>query len=277
MLHRDLDRRVAREGNRPGEQLVEDDAERVEVGAVVDGSSPRLLRRQVLRRPDDRTGLCHLARCAGAGDSEVADLQAVVVVHQGVVRLDVAVDDPLPVREAKRSEDLARVVDRLADGKGLAARHGLLEGAAAEVLHRDVVRALGLPAVVDLNDVRMRQAGGVLRLTAEALDELLVGGVPLVQDLDRDPAAELLVLGEVDVRHPSGPELAQDAVAPVEERVDQGVGNRHAGPQVTFDPTGAGPPSPASRSGPPSSRPSRTGSRGRRLSRPAVARPGRTR
>ena len=75
----------------------------------------------------------------------------------------------------------------------------------------------------------MREAGRVLRLTAEALDELFVTGVTIVQDLDRDTPAEHFVLGEVDVRHPARAELAQDAVAPVEERVDQGVGNGHWG------------------------------------------------
>ena len=67
----------------------------------------------------------------------------------------------------------------------------------------------------------------VLRLAAEALDELVVVRVAAVEDLDRDPAAELLVLGEVDVGHPAGPELALDPVAPVEEGVDERVAYRH--------------------------------------------------
>ena len=106
--------------------------------------------------------------------------------------------------------------------------------AAVEVLHRDVVGAFRLAAVIDRDDVRMRKAGRVLRLTAEALDELFVAGVAIVQDLDRDAPAEHLVLGEVDVRHPARAELAQDAVTPVEERVDQGVGNGH-GPSQSRD------------------------------------------
>jgi hypothetical protein len=59
----------------------------------------------------------------------------------------------------------------------------------------------------------------------------------VVEDLDRHPAPELLVLGEVDVRHPAGAELPQDAVAPVEERVDQGVGDGHSAnrPNSTAD------------------------------------------
>ena len=73
----------------------------------------------------------------------------------------------------------------------------------------------------------MREARGVLRLAAEPLDELVVAGVPVVQDLDRDAAPEFLILGEIDVRHSAGAELPHDAVAPVEERVDQRVGNGH--------------------------------------------------
>jgi hypothetical protein len=43
-----------------------------------------------------------------------------------------------------------------------------------EELHRDVVGVLGLAAVVDRDDVRVVERGGVLRLAAEALDELVV-------------------------------------------------------------------------------------------------------
>ena len=152
-----------------------------------------------------------------------------LAVDEHVVRLDVAVDDAVPVREAQRREDLPRVVDCEVDRRRSARDDQLLERAPIEVLHRDVVGALRLAAVVDRDDVRMREAGGVLRLAAEALDELVVARVAVVQDLDRDAAAEHLVLGEVDVRHPARAELAHDAVAPVEERVDQGVGNRHRG------------------------------------------------
>src|SRR5439155_21589927 len=103
----------------------------------------------------------------------------------------------------------------------------LLQASPVEVLHRDVVGAFGLAAVVDRDDVRVREAGGVLRLAAEALDELLVVRVPVVQDLDRDPPAELLVLGEVDVGHPARAQLANDSVPAVEEGVDERVEGGH--------------------------------------------------
>ena len=228
MLHGDLDRRVAGERHLTGEQLVEDDPDRVEIRGLVDRGALCLLRRQVLRGADDRARFGHLAHTR-ARDAEIRHLQSPLAVDQHVVRLDVAVNDAVAVREPDRGEDLPRVVDREVDRRRTARDDELLQRTAVEVLHRDVVRAFRLAAVVDRDDVRVREAGGVLRLTAEALDELFVTGVAVVQDLDRDAAAEHFVLGEVDVRHTTRAELAQDAVAPVEERVDQGVGNCHWG------------------------------------------------
>ena len=84
----------------------------------------------------------------------------------------------------------------------------------------------------------MREAGGVLRLAAEALDELVVGRVPVVEDLDRDPPPELLVLGEVDVGHPARAELADDLVPAVEDRVDQSVRYGHRSMRLVIRPPG---------------------------------------
>jgi hypothetical protein len=69
----------------------------------------------------------------------------------------------------------------------------------------------------------MVQACGALRLAPEPLDELLVGRVPVVEQLECDRPPQLLVLGEIDVRHPARAELALDHVALVENAVDQGV------------------------------------------------------
>ena len=47
----------------------------------------------------------------------------------------------------------------------------------------------------------------------------LVLGEVAVQQLERDMAAELLVLGQVDVGHAAGAEPLEDAVAAVDQRV----------------------------------------------------------
>ena len=141
---------------------------------------------------------------------------------------------PLRCAKRERAEDLARVVDRDRDRRRAVADEQLLERAPVEVLHRDVVGALGAAAVEDRDDVRVVEPGGALRLAPEALDELVVGGVPVVQQLQRDAAAELLVLGEIDVGHPARAELALDHVALVEDAVDQGVSGGHTVPTSRF-------------------------------------------
>ena len=156
------------------------------------------------------------------------------------MRLDVAVDDAAAVGERERAEDLTCVVDRDRDGRRAVADEQLLERAAVQVLHRDVVGAFGLAAVEDRDDVRVVEAGGALRLAAEALDELVVVGVPLVQELQRHAAAELLVLGEVDVGHPTRAELAQDQVAAVELLVQQGISG-HSSPTSSSTPAAGSP------------------------------------
>ena len=69
------------------------------------------------------------------------------------------------------------------------------------------------------------------RLAPEALDELVVVRVPLVEDLDGDPATELLVLREVDVGHAPAAELPGDPVARGEERSVERVLGRHDVPR----------------------------------------------
>jgi hypothetical protein len=226
VLHRDLDRRVAAEGHFAGKELVEDDPHRVDVRPRVRARTPRLLGREVLRRADDRAHLGHLAR-AGAGDPEVGHLQPAVAADDDVVRLDVAVDDPVAVRETDRAEDLARVVDRDRGRRRAVPDEKLLDRAPVEVFHRDVVGALGLAAVVDRDDVRVREASRVLGFAPEPLDELVVLRVAVVEDLDRDRPAQLLVLREVDVRHSTRAQLADDLVAAVEHLIDEHVGNWH--------------------------------------------------
>ena len=226
VLHRDLDGCLARERHLAREQLEQEDPGRVQIGRLVHRRAARLLGREVLGGADDRARLRHLAR-PGARDAEVRDLDAPLVVDEDVVRLDVAVDDAVPVRVAEGGEHLPHVGDRDRDGARAAGDDQLLERPPLDVLHDDEVRAAGLAAVEDRDDVRMRETGGVRRLPPEALDELRVVRVAVVEHLDRDLAAELLVLGEPDVGHAAAAELALEAVAAREDRAPSLVDGRH--------------------------------------------------
>ena len=68
--------------------------------AALTGVALGLLGGEVLRGAHDRAGKRHV-RGAGAGDPEVGDLRAALLVEDHVVGLEVAVDHPAAVREAR--------------------------------------------------------------------------------------------------------------------------------------------------------------------------------
>jgi hypothetical protein len=86
-----------------GEELVEDDAERVDVGALIEGAAEGLLGRHVRDLALDGhvgvdggrgSGAVDVAGAGGgAGDAEVEDLHGAREAQHDVVRADVAVDD----------------------------------------------------------------------------------------------------------------------------------------------------------------------------------------
>ena len=130
----------------------------------------RLLRGEVLGRAHDRAGLGHV-RGPGPGDPEVRHFHVTGVVDDHVVRLEVAVDHAVAVREPRRLEDLDRDVDRPERiERRLLADH-LLQRPAGEVFHRDVVGAIEGPAIEHADHVRVLKPRRRLRLAAEALDE----------------------------------------------------------------------------------------------------------
>ena len=215
LLERHGDGAVALERHAAGERLVEDHADRVDVRARRGRLALRLFRRDVLRRPHHGTGGGDVRALAGAGDAEVGDACSALVVDQDVLGLQVAVHDPLAVREAGRVQDLTGEVDRIL--RAHPPLDQVLERRAVDVLHRDEVSAVERAAVEDPDDVRVLEAGGSLCLALEALHELGVLREVVVQDLDRDLAVELGVVREPDVGHPARADLAVQAVALVDD------------------------------------------------------------
>ena len=136
LVHRRRQRRLAparsaapprpvRAGERQlaGQHLEHDDAEREDVGAVIDALAERLLGRHVrhgsLRRPGRVASSFAASRALGAaagpvGEAEVEDLRVAFRRDDDVRRLDVAVDDAVGVRVGERVRDLHGEVDRAA-------------------------------------------------------------------------------------------------------------------------------------------------------------------
>ncbi|MFO0668327.1 MAG: hypothetical protein U0235_01695 [Polyangiaceae bacterium] len=161
-----------------GQDLPEDDAERVDVAAPVDALAARLLGRHVSELSLEDAGL--LDEQLGARDPEIGDLHRAVVREEDVLRRHVAVDDlegrpRLVLLLVRVVEALGRFADdvRADPGReprplGLGRRHEHAEVGALDVLHDEeltLVAAVG--ELVDLNDVGMVEASRELRLLHE--------------------------------------------------------------------------------------------------------------
>ncbi len=220
---RHVDRRPARDAIGPpaGEQLVEQYAERVDVGRGRHRIAANLLGAGVLRRHQlhaghrRRVGVARHLRVQELRNPEVEELRRSVHRHEHVGRLEVAVDDQVLVRVLDGGADLPE--DREPRRRVEAARFAVVhELAAVHVLHGEVRKAVARRAAVEQpRDVRMRQAGEDLPLVAEPRRDG-VGVHPSLEDLDRDP---LLVGGvgayrEIDRTHPAVADLADQAVWP---------------------------------------------------------------
>ena len=223
-------------GQSSGQQLVAQHAERVDVGTHVD---------RVARAADllgtgvgDRADVLSLARqglrsqslgVRQASDAEVEHLGRAALLDQHVAGLQVAVDDALAVcvldgladsdQEAQASVD----VELLLLGPGRDRRAG-------DELHGEEGQLapgrLGGPGLVDARDAGMRQPPEHLGLELETA-QVSTRGEPGLDQLQRDVASRVLLLGLVDDAHAAAADLAQDAVgadafgerAPVVQRV----------------------------------------------------------
>ena len=146
-----------------GQALVEDTAERVEVGAGVDLVPRDLLRRDVLERADDVAGGGHTAQRAGAlGQAEVGEITVLLAAgarDQDVRWLHVTVDEPLLVGRVQRLRDLLEQGDRASWVECAFLREQVSQIGAVDVAHGQEERAVLFPSVEDRDDVRVVERG----------------------------------------------------------------------------------------------------------------------
>src|SRR5690606_2064054 len=174
----------------------------------------------VVGRPEHPPVLGEPVLLEAARDAEVRHLRAPLAVDEDVLRLDVAVDDPLGVRGGERAADLDRVGDGLLDRQPPAAADALLQRLALDVLEDDVGVAVVLAGVDDGDDVRVREAGGGAGLAPEALELVRLRRDVAVEQLDRHPPLQRLVEGPVDGGHATRAHLLLEAEASAEKGAD---------------------------------------------------------
>ncbi len=209
---------------RAGERLPEHHADRPDVGGGGRLLAEQPLGRDVAERAGDvadrgqRVELGHLRE----PEVEQPHVDLVALGEQHVRRLDVAVDDPAPVRVRERLEHLRGDLDRAAVVE-LAGRERLAQRLARDVLVGDVDVARVARERVDPLAARMAQRGRGPRLALGAR-----GGLSLARDdLQRDVEAGLLVARKPDVAHSARSERPQRPVAAEDQLLRCGATDGH--------------------------------------------------
>src|SRR5215211_6330906 len=156
----------------------------------------------------------------GVGNAEVCNLHVARVSDEDVTWLYVPVDHALLVGGLQGFGDLQRHSRRCASRQGTLAHDPLLEGSAGEVLHRYVIHPIaGLAPGKDRDYVRVGERRGTASLTLEALNELLVLCVLILEQLEGHVPIEDLVVGQKDISHASAAYQASELVSLVDESV----------------------------------------------------------
>jgi hypothetical protein len=181
----------------PRQHLVDDDGETVLVRPRVHRAADELLGSGVAERPDElmRGGQPCVLGAQLADEAEIHDLveprASAEVMRDDVRGLQVAMQDPVVVRELQRAAD--RQHDRLhvADREGRPLGDLLPQAAAVQELHDEERPAFGVEIEVeDRDDVRVAELRAGAALAQEALARARVAGRLRADDLHGDLVAE---------------------------------------------------------------------------------------
>ena len=204
----------------PGQHLVGDDPQGVEIAAGVDLFAGRLLRTHVGRSTHHRVGAGRpLASVHQPRDAEIGEQGPGRVgraFEDDVLRLEVAMHHAGAGRGIHRSGDLA------GDGNGERHRKPSLpleplpQGFALEEIHDVVEMPFALPGGVHRHDVGVTDPRDQTGLRQKARGEGPVHHQLGVNDLDRDPALQGQIGGQEDHPHTPTTDFALQAVLPAQ-------------------------------------------------------------
>ena len=201
--------------------MIERAAQRVDVAPGVDRVRvPGLLGRDVVERAD-RGPVAGDLVLLGQVDrqAQVGQLGGPVVGDQDVVGVDVAVDQPLLLGVLQPQRDLPGQPRRGGRRDRAVLGDQRADRLALDVLHHEVALAVGLALVVDPHEVLVLELGPDPRLALEPGDRPRVVHPLGREDLQRHPAVQPGVPGQVDPAHPPlADQVEQDVAVDLEAR-----------------------------------------------------------
>ncbi len=247
----------ALERSSAGQHHHHDDAQGVDVTALVDRSPVNPLGREVGRAADDPVHLGQLRR-HGLGEPrnpEVEDLKRAPGVEHQVRGLDIAMDHPGAVGGRQSRRDLRGQSDGLRLGQQAVLSQVAGQGRPGQQLHDQEGNVPVGAAVEDRHHIRVLEPGGTPSLPHEAFVRGAVEvGIDLLH-LDRHVPAEHRVVRHPDLTDPARADSAAHLVAADQQAVR--IHDPHTAgstcPPLPSDPSGSGFPATA-RGGPPRSR-----------------------
>jgi hypothetical protein len=195
-----------------GQALVQDRGEGIGVARRTGRVALDLLRRHVvdgadeLARPGQRVGVVE-----GLDQAEVGQVGVVVGPDEDVLRLDVPMDQARAVGFLERLGHL-REQPQAARGVQLPVEDQPLQGRALDQAHGQEQPVVGLPRLVDGDDVLVVQPGLQLALPLEALTEARILAQLFREQLERDHSVERELGRAIDRAHRALTECPVDAV-----------------------------------------------------------------
>ena len=95
----------------------------------------------------------------------------------------------------------------------------LLEGTARHIFHDNIMIVARHTNIIDVDDIRMREARGRLRFPMKLLDEFLIAFELRMQNLHGDRTIEQLVMRFIDIRHPAAADQLLKFIALIKNTV----------------------------------------------------------
>jgi hypothetical protein len=217
----DLHRCLAVERRHPGQTLVGDRAERVDVRRGRHRLARHLLRRHVQHGAGYRVRGRDGGDRGRTGHPEVDQYDGAVLLHQQVAGLDVAVDHPAGVGRVQRVGGLGHDRQGVDDRQPAGGRDAVRQRFTVDVGHHQVGGRAAVEAalaeVVHVDDVRVPERGQNAGLGPEPRREPRIGQQRGQQHLDGDAAAQHDVGGAPDLTHAAAGEEGVETVSVAEK------------------------------------------------------------